>query len=326
MQTDVRWLAVLMVLGFGSAAFADDDVARKRVVSVEVSIVELAEKGAVAGGPEDAEKLLGKIRELESKGAVASWTRVRLSALEESIASAQFGERAPVATGRTFSNAPRAGATGTGGAAERDRGAPGGFDRGGGFGGSMISTAYTIQDFGTHVAATPRVEGEGSILLELNIQKTGLAREPKRAADAPPQDSSAPARIATILANSTVRVPNGKTVLLQGIGTSSEKDSGETLIFVTARADAAPKGAGAKPQAARDAGLQQIKIFALKHVNATDASTTIASLFAGQPVTMGIDQRSNSLIAKGTTEQLEVVEALLLRLDEDKPKEKGSEK
>jgi hypothetical protein len=59
-----------------------------------------------------------------------------------------------------------------------------------------------------------------------------------------------------------------------------------------------------------------IKVFSLRHVNAVQAAQTIDSLLGPGPVRVAVDERTNSLIVAGKSESLTVIEALLLRLDE----------
>lgn len=59
-----------------------------------------------------------------------------------------------------------------------------------------------------------------------------------------------------------------------------------------------------------------IKVFSLRHVNAVQAAQTIDSLLGPGPVRVAIDERTNALIVAGKSESLTVIEALLLRLDQ----------
>jgi hypothetical protein len=59
-----------------------------------------------------------------------------------------------------------------------------------------------------------------------------------------------------------------------------------------------------------------IKVFSLRHVNAVQAAQTIDSLLGPGPVRVAVDERTNSLIVAGKSESLTVIEALLMRLDE----------
>ena len=64
----------------------------------------------------------------------------------------------------------------------------------------------------------------------------------------------------------------------------------------------------------------EVKVFQLVHTPAGGAAAAIQSIFGDQQVRLGVDDRSNSLIVSGTADALNVVEAILLRLDESADK------
>jgi hypothetical protein len=69
-------------------------------------------------------------------------------------------------------------------------------------------------------------------------------------------------------------------------------------------------------------GDQQVKVFELYNSDATTLAETVSGLLDAEEVTISVDPRSNSLIAKGPEGILMMLEALLLRLDEQEEHEK----
>lgn len=97
-----------------------------------------------------------------------------------------------------------------------------------------------------------------------------------------------------------------------------------------------------KPIAARPASKDEIKLFTLQNATADDTAKTLAQLFVsklggdfqqrGQSAEKGLriatDARTNTIIVQGSAEELKVVEAIIMRLDEHptpaKEKKKGN--
>lgn len=288
MRTLIRGLAVLALAGWiQSPAFVRAE--NPAVVTIEVSILELAEKPEPSSvEAEAAETWIAKLKEMEAAGKLAGITRVKLSTLEDCIATAQSGERVPTISGRQF--------VGRGGPAGQDQGQP----------------IYTVQSYGTVVTATPRVEESGSILLELMIEKTGPSLG---ASDAAKADQAAPVadiarnRVLNINLKSTVRIPNGQTIIAGASGTTDNKAPSQTVILVSARADKAPAIA---PKA-----VTQLQVYYLKYVQAGGTVDVLQKLF-DNALKVSADERTNTLIVSATAEQANTIEALLKFLDAPK--------
>src|SRR5262245_45740599 len=95
--------------------------------------------------------------------------------------------------------------------------------------------------------------------------------------------------------------------------------------FGTARPIGAPPGGG--PTAAiepGDGGGQpqnpsaepHIKVFQLRNAHAVDAERIVNQLFARDVRSVAADERTNSLVVRGPEEQLNIIFAILTRLDE----------
>ena len=62
----------------------------------------------------------------------------------------------------------------------------------------------------------------------------------------------------------------------------------------------------------------QLKVFSIVNADATTIAETVFELFEGDEAKFSVDPRTNSIVATGSEETLEVIEALLLRLDDEK--------
>jgi hypothetical protein len=195
--------------------------AANRLIAIEVLVADLVIPDKEAND-EPADAVVSRIRESEKQGKLSRVTRLRLTTLSEQQAMAQFGERAPVATGRSsFSG---------GGGREF---------AGGGRGGGNVTESFAYHNVGTIVQITPRADGD-KVIMECNVEQSRLVPKagPRPTApggtDAPPPAASfVPESIETITARSTVQMKSGQTVLL----TSRQQQSGEeglrTYILVT---------------------------------------------------------------------------------------------
>jgi type II secretory pathway component GspD/PulD (secretin) len=65
----------------------------------------------------------------------------------------------------------------------------------------------------------------------------------------------------------------------------------------------------------------QIKVFSLIHADAGTLAEMISTLFDGEDVKISFDPKANAIVATGPERALEVIEALLLRMDTDQHRE-----
>lgn len=243
---------------------------------------------------EPADKVLALVRQLEEQGKLEACSRVRLTTLEGQSATAQFGERKALVTGRSRTSAAR-------------------DQFGGGF---PQQTSYTMENLGTLISATASVLDDGDILVQLQIERSRLAADAPviAAANEParPESDLPPPRTLTTSTRSTVRIADGQAVVLSGLvqGTPA-KDVLATLIVVTAKVVSphAPKTAAQSEQ-------QSMQIYSLKFANAKDAASVLKSVFEGRPLRIAVDERTNRLVISGTADDLAAVQAVLLKLDE----------
>ena len=228
----------------------------------------------------DVEITAAKIVELDRQGKLSSGTRIKLSLLENSPASVQFGESVAVAAG------------------QQGFGGPGG--RGGG-------AMYVRQNVGTTVQATARVEADGSIVVELTAERSGLSGA-KPAADAADAATAEPQRLANSNLRSTLRLASGKPVIVGGQQSTAGKEAAGSYLVVTASLPEGAKAAAAAPAVV-------IKVFALTHARASDVIKSLRPVL-DQRISFAADERTNSIIAQGSVEQLETANALIQKLDE----------
>jgi type II secretory pathway component GspD/PulD (secretin) len=275
----------------GAGLAAADDAAAGHAVEIEVVIAE----AAGAGKPEAAGTAFSaeQIRDLEKQGKLDALARVRVSTIEKRPGSVQFGENVPVATSRSFSR-------GFGGGADREAQAP-------------AAVSYTMQQVGTMVEAIPEIQADGSVIVQLQVERTRLERQPSADGEAAAR-SVVPPRSLTMSVRSSVHVPVGKTVVFEA-NQGSAKESRQTWVLVSANVLAGPAAAGGGAAAAQP----EIKIFSLKNASAKELAQVVSTVIRGQaPLNIGVDERTNTLVLSGTRDDLAIVEAILVRLDEDK--------
>jgi hypothetical protein len=70
-------------------------------------------------------------------------------------------------------------------------------------------------------------------------------------------------------------------------------------------------------EADENAAARKVKIFSLQHLKADEAAQAVAAIVTGP--TVAVDRRTNSIIASGLNGELDVLEALLQRLDQPPP-------
>jgi len=281
------WLAVV-----GGVVAQAPPAPTGRVVSIEVTIAEL-------GPPPAGEQIdlatgdaaLVRIGEWEAKGVLAALTRIRLTTLDQQVAMVHFGERVPRVTSRTRT------------------GARAGREDGPGFPAGAFSSAFTLENVGALVNAVPRVDVDGAVLVELQIEKSRVAAAAAAPSDSGPTGDFVPPRVVTISTNSTVRIPPGQATIVGGAQSAGADGASRVIIVVQARVSAPP------PQVA--AAERSLKVFSLAHASAPEVADVLRGVFGDGRMRIAIDQRTNALIVQAGNEELSAVEALVQRLDVD---------
>ena len=263
-----------------------------RAIAIEVLILSTKsstedEHTVQFSGPTD--EVAARLRELESKGQIVDIDRIRLTTLENQKVLVQAGRATPIASGRSLGG----------------RGGP-------------AQMSYQHQNLGTLISATARVDGD-AIVVELEVEKSQLERHAgKPQAD----DEFVPLGTETFTSQVTVRIGNGKTVLASGLEKRADAESSGQFVLASARL--LDTSSDAKARAPEDRTEQrQIRIFSLQSISAENAAAIIKELCdnGSAQIKVGVDSRTNSLIVSGEKERhLDVVEAILLRLDKSDPR------
>ncbi len=250
-----------------------------QVVALEVLVADVG-GGALGEGEVTAAKVL----ELVQQGKQEAAARIGISLLENAPGVVNFSESVPVATGR------------------QDFG--GGFGGGGGRG---QSTSYTMQNHGTSVQATARVEPDGTIVLELQAERSRLV------ANRPAGEEAGAANIAATKTtqariSTTTRLASGKPAIVGSQQTGVGKDVMHTYFVLTATVPEGGKAAAATDNT-------QIKMLTLANARAVELGKTVKEVLTSLPFKLSADERTNSLIVTGPPDVLEIIRNLVARLD-----------
>jgi len=291
MPTKLSLIAAVSSSFLLSAVRAADHPARGEP-RVEFDVVIAEQSAHAASGDtlkgESGEETLARIRELDAQGKLTALTRVHLSARAGGATSVQLGEKS--------AGGGRATAAG-----DRGRG-----DFGGGFGGR----APDPSEAGTVVLGTPDIADDGTITLELQVEKTRLEER-----DA---DGGGSSRMITISARTDVSLADGETVIAHSFdGRAQEGVAGDReqqyVIVVTAHI------AGGLTMAARDDAAPEVDrkwtVYPLKVAVAAEAAKTLEELLPTLSRNIVVDLRTNSIFVAGPDDVLEKVDAFLQLLD-----------
>jgi type II secretory pathway component GspD/PulD (secretin) len=257
-----------------------------RVVTLDVLVADLSEK---LESPTAA-----AILEREKAGKLAGKMAVKLAALENQTARVQFGETVARATGRTIR-------------------AEGGF-RGGGV------ASYSDVQVGTVVQAIARIEDDGSIVVDLKIERSGLASSGRgTGAGGAEGQEQLPQSVGQLSLATTVKVKAGEPTIVGGRAMASGDETAQTWIVVTAQFAGNQAPNASDRASARSGGpVNELRIFTLRHASAPDLATVLVNVFAGQPLRITAEPRTNSILVVGPAANIQTAQALLTRLDEGK--------
>ena len=192
-----------------------DQLDRKpRTVEVEVTLAEVP-------APKDGAELSPADLLRDATGKAAPGQRIKLTAVEGQLVSAQSGGSKPYASGTTLV------------------GGGGGFGGKGGGGPPVAQKSFSYHTVGTTVKVTARVGSDDAVALELNVQDSRV-----RTADA--GDEAAAPGMETSSLTTKLNVPAGKTVVAQAVRTAGKGGATIAVVLVTARVvpdapDTAPK-------------------------------------------------------------------------------------
>jgi type II secretory pathway component GspD/PulD (secretin) len=216
---------------FSPLLLAQQDEGPPRLIACDVLI-------AVSEVPLDAtqvdpSQLNERIDHLANEGKLVSRSRASLVTVENHPALLQLGEQTSVATGRIFGGrrAPQGGTASSGRTA----------------GSFPAATSYTNVQTGTVIKLLPRVADDGAVLANVSVEQSRLRPSPTRASLDSGQPADAqfdvlqdtldvqPPGVTTLAAQSEIRVPDGKTVILGSFVSESEEGYREAIVLLTAR-------------------------------------------------------------------------------------------
>ena len=284
------WALAVSVACCGRAIAQEEGAASGQMVTVEVTIAEFTSEGREAAlNLAEAEDLKARLAELEQQGQVKAFTRAHLTTLDGSKAMMQIGEETAVASGQTFTG-------------RRSEGGPPGF-----------STSYTVRQTGTMFQVRPRVEADGSVVLELSAEKSRIVPVPPAPAEEGQEPAFQPPKTTTMTSQTTLRIPPGQTVLVGGLQAADAGASGQVVLLVSATVTAMPEGPAAAQAAPAD--LRQLTIYHLQEASAASTAEILGRVFEEQEVRVAVDERTNSILVHGSSDVQHVVAALLERLD-----------
>ncbi len=177
---------------------------KPRTVEVEVTIAEVPAK--------DWKETEAKVEDMlkDSAGKAGAGQRIKLTAVEGQLVSAQSGGSKPYVSGTTLV------------------GGGGGFGGKGGGGPGVAQKSISYREVGTLVKMTARVGADDAVALELNVQDTRV-----RAADA--GDEAAAPAVETNTLTTKVSVPAGTSVVAQAVRTEGKGGATVAVVIVTAR-------------------------------------------------------------------------------------------
>jgi type II secretory pathway component GspD/PulD (secretin) len=260
------------------------------LVTLEVLLIE--HNSAIGGKEGVAVPSAAEFVKLYKEGKLDSAARVQLSTVGGSTGTVQLGERVPVATARN--------ARGFGG-------------RGSAEGDGAFSYSYAMQDIGTMIMATARVEESETVLVDLHVERSRLALSDRPADE--PQDEIARRKTVSLTSQSTLRLKPGEPAIARAWQTTAGQESNGVFIVSTAQVEASGLGRAAAAQRDGDARLQ---VFSLRNAKAGNAQRILTMVLAeklGDRARIGVDENTNRIIVYATAEQHEIIEQLLQHLD-----------
>lgn len=182
-----------------------------KAIAVELVLAEASDPSLLpeAEGETPAEISADRVKQLQKEDKLTSWFRVRMASLENCPAYVQLGERVPVATGQAMM-----------GFRSRE--------------GNAVTTQYSTVNVGTVVKVTARIEDGGTIVVDLDLERSRLANQPPPArTEGSPRPTFVPSKTETIMTQTTVRLTPGKTAVVAAHRSTAPKPHC-TWVMVTA--------------------------------------------------------------------------------------------
>jgi type II secretory pathway component GspD/PulD (secretin) len=189
----------------------------------------------------------------------------------------------------------------------------GGFARGGAAAaaaeGRATSYSYALENIGTLISATARVEEAGTVIVDLQVERSQMAATERSVDDI--SDAAGRQKTVSLVSHSTLRLKPGEPTLAKAFQTTADGETTGQFIVVTATVD----HHGAERATAKDGG-NLVRAFTLRAAKAAQMRRVLADVFSDQPMRIGVDEDQNTIIVSGTREQLEEVQRLIEALDQ----------
>jgi Flp pilus assembly secretin CpaC len=204
-------LAVVTGLMLAGVAPAQEKEANKpeappaplALIAYELTIVHLTPSSDDKVDDESQVDLPVMLKEWQEQGRVKWMKTMRLSACDNQSAHVQFGEQRAIATGST--------------AGPRGR-----------------NTSYQFQEVGLVFRATGRVEQDQSILAEIDVSHSDIEARDESATAGEQAVELPPPTTFRNQVQTTVRLRDGKAIVLGGVAEDSADDKSKTLVFLSA--------------------------------------------------------------------------------------------
>jgi type II secretory pathway component GspD/PulD (secretin) len=276
-------------------------------IELDVAFVEFVATGddAASQAVDLGDDPLTKALDLVKQGKARSFSRFQLSTLDGQSARVNVGEQAPMVTGRTAFSAGR---------------------------NPQQANSYSMQSVGSMLQVVPSAADDGSVLLQIEFEKSDIVQQEAKGGEADDLDSERggsirlpepfqPPSVSRHTTKTVLSIPAGKSVIAGSCETYAQTPSGKSFsqsyLIVAAKVTAAPaadaQAAGSQAGKERPA---EMRTYRLKNAAAEEAVRLLMTLGFGD-ARFASDARTNSVIAHGAPARLEAAEALLLKLDEE---------
>lgn len=266
------------------------------MINIDVSLVELSgDQGAIT----EAIRMAGSsqmVADLIKSGKLRVLNRVRVSALDNSQAHVRSQEQKAVPSARVFAGS-RTGVR-------------------------TMAQGFEERQTETTVSVRPKLSGS-EISLDLQVESTRLENTPEVSAASENDAAASPLRTLTTSIQTTVRVPQGRSVLIQAATRQDGDSSRQFAVLVNATIGTPP----AKPEVAQreelDPNNTTVVIY-LRNAVAAEAKKVVLEVYRDHADKLNItaDERTNALFIRGDGVTIQLVEELLKVLDTVDPKVK----
>jgi type II secretory pathway component GspD/PulD (secretin) len=266
---------------------AAEPAAAGPLVTLEVLLID--HNSAIGGKEGVTLPSAAEFVKLHKEGKLERAVRVQLASVAGNPARVQIGERVPVVSARNV----------------------GGFGgRGGAADGRPVSYSYNIQDIGTLINVVTRVEEGGTVLVDLQVERSQLAPSERPADES--QEEIARQKTVSLTSQSTLRLKPGEPAIAEGWQSTAGQDTNGVFIVVTATVE---KGGAGRPAAAeRDAGAQ-LQVFVLGNVEAGAMQRVLQEVFGDRSIRISADAANNRIVVYAPPPQLESIRELIQALD-----------